>query len=129
MSTRCNVHFTYNGDISSNIYVHSDGYPDGEHGIPALFQRFFADVEEQCDGDTRFEDPEYLAAKFLVWIANDGRPRYKEEKTLLNFLGVSPCSQDHGDIEWVYTVETKKPDPLTNGRPTVTWEEVSPFGY
>ena len=28
MSTRANIHFTYNGDVEANVYKHCDGYPD-----------------------------------------------------------------------------------------------------
>jgi len=118
MSTRCNIHFTYNGEISANIYRHPDGYPDGEHGVPASLARFFDELERQTP-DTRYGDPEYLAAKFLVWQAGEFA---RDSDKPLDFLSVSPCVQDHGDIEWVYTVETQNRDD--KGRPTVTWEAV-----
>jgi len=105
------------GEIDANIYRHPDGYPDGPHGVPADLERFFQAVEEQCDGDTRYDDPEYLAAKFLVWQAlRFGRNPEKP----LDFLSVSPCIKDHGDIEFIYTVDCDNRDE--KGRPTVTWE-------
>ncbi len=118
MSTRCNIHFTYNGEVSANIYQHPDGYPDGEHGVPAKLQKFFEELEAQT-ADTRYSDPEYLAAKFLVWKA---REYARDPEKPLEFLSVSPCIVDHGDIEFVYTVETRKRDE--KNRPTVTWEAV-----
>jgi hypothetical protein len=121
MGTRCNIHFNDGDEIAANIYRHSDGYPDGV--LPDL-QRFFADVESQTKGDTRFGDPEYLAAKFLVWQANDYvKPTEwnPEGKEALAFTGVAPCVTDHGDIEFVYSVDSGNFDQA--GRPTVTHKE------
>ena len=115
MSTRCNIHFKGWEEIRSNIYRHSDGYPDGEHGVPACLQRFFEELEAQT-ADRRYSDPEYLAAKFLVWQA--GQYASDLEKPL-EFLSVSPCIEDHGDIEYVYTVDCDNLDQA--GRPTVTY--------
>lgn len=119
MSTRCNIHFSYGArerDLAANIYRHSDGYPDGKHGVPADLARFFAAVEE-ATRDTRFDDPEYLAAKYLVWQAGECTRSGKA----LDFLGVSPCIEDHGDIEYVYTVNCGALDE--SGHPSVTWVE------
>ena len=118
MSTRCNIHFTYSGETVANVYRHSDGYPDGEHGVPACLERFFGEVEEQTGGDTRFGDPEYLAAKFVVWQAGRNAKRHPERP--LDFLSLGVCTEDHGDIEFVYTIETAG---VGGGdRPKVTWE-------
>ena len=124
MSTRCNIHFNDGEHVVANIYRHSDGYPDGEHGVPACLQRFFVAVETQCNGDTRFDDPEYLAAKFLVWQAHENQSYERErgeDPTRLKFTGVSPCLRDHGDIEHIYTVDCENLDQ--DRRPTVTHEE------
>jgi len=56
------------------VYLHDD-----EARIPALMRSFFGHVEEQCAHDRRFDDPGYLAAKFVVWAAakynfGDGAP-------------------------------------------------------
>jgi len=116
MSTRANIHFCHNGEVSANIYQHPDGYPDGEHGVPARLEAFFNELEAQTS-DTRYGDPEYLAAKFLVWKA---REYARDPEKPLDFLSISPCVHDHGDIEWVYTVECS--DREQNGRPKVSWE-------
>ena len=118
MSTRCNVHFNACGTTCANIYVHSDGYPDGPHGIPERISRFYQELESQTK-DTRYSDPEYLAAKFLVWQASQYA---RNEKAPLGFLSVAPCVEDHGDIEYVYTVDCETLDQ--SGRPTVTWKKV-----
>ena len=129
MSTRCNIHFCdpHDDDPCANIYRHSDGYPDGNSGVPADMERFFDAVLEQCPSDTRFGDPEYLAAKFLVWSAIDGAERQARMNEKfgdgdgslkpLDFLSISPCVHDHGDIEYVYKVTCSG-----NERPEVTWE-------
>lgn len=135
MSTRCVINFTSGKEIEAKVYRHSDGYPDGPHGVPADLKRFFAAVEKDT-ADTRYSDPNYLAAKFVVWQAGecarsyDGKTgRWKKAKRL-NFLGVGVCMTDPGDIEWVYTVDcTVSRDVLTpagltaKGRPSVTWKE------
>jgi hypothetical protein len=104
MSTRAMVHF-HDGEISdepaSRIYVHCDGYPSG---LGKEFAEFFLAVREQCGRDTRFDDAEYLAAKFLVWKAG----RYARNGQPLNFLslGISDA-KDHGDICYRYHIVCK----------------------
>ena len=122
MSTRCNIHFvdSYTDDDNPpvNVYRHCDSYPDGEHGVPASFQRFFQAVEDQCDGDTRYSDPCYLSAKFIVWQAGEFA---RDPEKPLAFLSLGVSAEDHGDIAYVYTVDCSKLD--AKGRPTVTWEK------
>jgi len=114
MSTRCNIHFTYMGEVEANVYRHCDGYPEGESGVPADLARFFADVESQTK-DTRFGDPAYLAAKFIVWQAGE----YAADKAPLDFIGLGVMTEDAGDGAYTYTVEC---GPARDGtRPVVTW--------
>lgn len=125
MSTRCNIHFTYAGrdEVEANVYRHSDGYPDGV--LPDL-EKFFEAVEAQTS-DTRFNDPTYLAAKFVVWQAGEyarmGAYNYLTGKTgevkPLDFLSVGVMTRDAGDGEYIYTVECG-PHP---SRPKVTHKE------
>jgi hypothetical protein len=119
MSTRASIHFTSKGheEIEANVYRHSDGYPDTEYGVPADLDRFFQDVEKQTGGDTRFNDPSYLAAKYVVWQAGQYAG---DKKRPLSFLSVGVQVSDPGDIEYIYTVESQP-----QGRPVVTWKEVS----
>jgi hypothetical protein len=107
MSTRCTIHFEYApGQTDAIVYRHGDGYPDAV--LPDL-EKFFAAVEEQTK-DTRFGDPSYLAAKFIVWQASrllrgydsaTGEPRPSQP---LDFIGVAPVLHDPGDIEFRYHV-------------------------
>ncbi len=96
------------------IYRHSDGYPDGEHGVPACLARFFADVIAQTGGDTRFSDPSYLAAKFVVWqMALNG-----SAKAPLASLGCGVVMEAPGDVAYVYAVEcgTREAVPVVKFR-------------
>lgn len=72
MSTRALVEFyAIGGGPVAVVYKHHDGRPDGPTGMLALFDRFFAEVEEKCGADTRFHDPSYLAARFVFWLLED----------------------------------------------------------
>ena len=118
MSTRANVHFVYGqaeSAIAANIYVHSDGYPEGL-GQDILD---FLTVLEGNVPDNRFGDPEYLAAKFLVWKANMNREgKNSKNSHLLGFTGVAPCIVDHTDIEYIYTVFCEV------GKPIITFKDL-----
>lgn len=68
MSTRCTINFVWSEDEigkvpTAKIYRHMDGYP--ECVIPDLHS-FFNHVLNTTR-DTRFNDPSYIAAKFVVW--------------------------------------------------------------
>ncbi len=135
MSTRCVINFTDGKRIDAKVYRHSDGYPDGPNGVPADLKHFFADVVKQTK-DTRFDDPSYLAAKYVVWQADQNRqmedkyhaslqkagdPRFEqqhESTSMLDFLGVGIVLEDPGDIEYRYFVDCSTAKP-----PKVRWEE------
>jgi hypothetical protein len=119
MSTRANIHFTdRTGQVAANIYRHSDGYPEGV--LPDL-EKFFDAVEAQVPNDTRFGDPEYLAAKFVVWQAWENAGILASDPLQvapLAFLSVGVTTEDAGDGEYVYTVTCHG-----DGRPKVTYRE------
>ena len=102
MSTRATIHFQHsNEQDEAIIYRHCDGYPEG---LGKDLQSFFADVQAQTK-DTRFNDPSYLAAKFVVWQAGEYT---KEPKRLpLDFLSLGAVKEDPGDIEYRYLVKCK----------------------
>lgn len=115
MSTRANIHFKGSFELA-NVYIHSDGYPDGEHGIPARLKTFFAKVAAQT-GDTRFNDPSMLAARFVV----DQSHLYTQDKSKpLDFLSVRVMTKDAGDAAYIYTVNCDKYD--AKGCPVVTYK-------
>jgi len=125
MSTRCNIHFHGWDRTLSNIYRHSDGYPEGV--LPDL-ERFFTELAAATN-DPRFDSAEQLAARYIVWQALELAVDYdfsgeKMKKTpkacKFDFLGVSPCLEDHGDIEYTYKVDCDNRDE--RGFPTVTVE-------
>lgn len=112
MSTRCTVHFSHGSLDAAAVYRHYDGYPDEDSGMLHTLATFFAAVQAQTK-DWRFNDPSYLAAKYVVWQANEyqkGQP--------LDFLGVGVVLTDPGDIEYRYTVDCSRLD--ARGYPTVT---------
>ena len=114
MATRSNIHFTNEHGIASNIYVHYDGYP--ENRLAELAQ-FFQDVKE-ATRDTRFNDPTYLAAKFVVWYAG----KMAADKHPLDFLGIGVAQKDNLDIDYVYTVNCSR--ITEEGFPTVSHSTV-----
>lgn len=122
MATRSSQHFgeTYGGTFRAEamVYKHWDGYP--ENMLP-LFEQFFTAVKEQCGGDTRFNDPTYLAAKWVVFLADDGRALsgelQGERQPPMRFLGVGVITEDPGDIEYTYRVHCDKKDD--DGNPVV----------
>lgn len=124
MSTRCTIRFCF-PDMRpcAIVYRHSDGYPDGQHGVPADLNRFFDDVKAQTN-DWRFGDPSYLAAKYVVWQAHEYAHRWdwetgdKVENRMLDFLSVGIVLTDPTDIEYRYYVICNGQNP-----PEVKWEE------
>ena len=128
MSTRCTVNFTRGEQVEAKIYVHSDGYPEGVHGIPARLAKFFSTVAAHCN-DRRFNDPSYLASKFVVWIAGTLASRYDVHSGeyfpthALDFIGVGVCLADPGDIQYTYMVDCNNRDSVT-GYPTITVKEI-----
>lgn len=50
-----------NGEAASAVYCHAGA--DRQ-----MLEAFFDEVERVTPRSTRFDDPEYLAAKFVVWM-------------------------------------------------------------
>lgn len=112
MGTRSSIHFSQSGKPVATVYRHWDSSPKT---MVADLATFFDAVEKQCGGDTRFGDPSYLAAKFVVWQAG----RYaREPSSPLAFLGVGilGAGEVTGDAEYVYDVACNDSD----ARPVVT---------
>jgi hypothetical protein len=119
MATRSNIHFVQDSKIIANVYVHYDGYP--ENRIQEL-QEFFLEVKSKVN-DTRFKDPSYLAAKFIVWYTQIRDTRaIVNETASLDFLGIGITNQDAGDSDYIYTVDSSKKDFI--GFPVVTYRKV-----
>jgi hypothetical protein len=111
MSTRCNIHFTEGGFfIVANIYRGIDGGPSS---VLKDLNEYFQDLMFYL-GEPRFNEPELLAARYLVWQAE----LFSKGKGF-NFLSLGICSEDHEDIEYIYTVACFE-DKL----PAISYEEV-----
>jgi hypothetical protein len=146
MSTRSTTHFIETDPITGKVYTaaivyrHTDGYPKGA-GVD-LF-KFITKCKALTD--SRLSDPSYLAAKYVVFLAEifasdgmfqspdgtfhkhaynfknpDEKRKYVQvpRKNRLNFLSVGIVSSDPGDIEYRYVVDCGKIDPGTK-RPNV----------
>lgn len=107
MSTPGIFHFKQaeKGPILASVYVHHDCYlsGDSDYGGDTMLEDFFKEVNKDCEGDTRFDDPPYLAAKFVVFQA--GKP------LSLSFLGVGVVQSDDSEDYNYYIIcdNDKKP--------------------
>jgi hypothetical protein len=101
--------------------------------LPDLKQ-FFADVKVQTE-DTRFTDANYLAAKWVVWLAQmfcrdynftdmGAEPSNHFKERPLDFISVGVVMENPGDIEYEYFVNCEKMDK--HGFPKVTYKSVRP---
>jgi hypothetical protein len=114
--------------FGAKVYRHPDGYPSG-NGRDLL--TFFDKVEKDT-GDTRFNDPSYLGAKWVVYLAEQFSRKYTVnggyapgKPWSLDFLSVGVCNKNPGDIEYEYAVL------CTNGsRPAIfvrEWRYPEPY--
>jgi hypothetical protein len=131
MSTRSTTHFTYeaNSKPTAIIYRHSDGYPEGA-GVD--LRRFIKQCSEL--NDSRLSDPSYLAAKYVVFLADmfnwsydfkNGGMEKKRPASRLEFISVGVVNEDPGDIEYRYVINCGK---IVNGLPelkcySVGWDK------
>jgi len=107
------IHFGYGENSEAIVYRHYDGYD-----IPDDMKDFFTELKENVN-DTRFNNPTYLAAKFIVWQAHEYTKKtdYQKESHYLDFLGVSPSLENHDDIDVCWLVNCNQSDD--NGFPVV----------
>jgi len=129
MSTRCVINFCENGEVVAKIYRHYDGYPStkssSKKGVDTDLEIFFDEVCSECR-DTRFYDAAFLAARFIVWQAQEnnfsilGRILGK-----LNFSGIGVLMKDPGDIEYRWFVDCDNDAKFITNRPQVRYEVVS----
>ena len=103
MSTRSQWSFRENGNQVALIYKHSDGYPNGHHGGFAVWDRFIAKIKQDCQWGLygwRFDDPEYLAARFVYYLI-----RWENQMETLETGGVGVSRNLHDDIEYLYEID------------------------
>lgn len=82
------------------IYKHTDNYPEGKHGAIVGILRFFREVECHTN-DTRFDDPAYLAAKFVVFWAHEYA---RNPEKYLNFLSVGVVGPGDWGQQYTYDI-------------------------
>lgn len=100
MSTSAVIHFKWaSGEDGAVIFRQCDGAPD-QLGLDLL--RFFEAVEEQAPHDTRFGDPCYLAARWVVFDAEAHRWQYGNGP--LAFLSVGVVLPGQWGGAWRYDV-------------------------
>lgn len=109
MSTRATIHFHYQNEAKPEaiVYRHHDGYPK-ETGVDIT--RFIKRLEKL--DDTRFSDPTILAARYVVYLAEQFATDFKGKKSMrlvrrkerLDFLSVRVLIEDPWDIEYRYVV-------------------------
>jgi hypothetical protein len=68
--------------------------------------------------DTRFNDAEYLAAKFVVWQATQNA----RTPGSLNFLSLGIATTLHGDEDFEYRVTCDTTDETES--PSVEWRKI-----
>lgn len=114
MGMRATIHFRYVGEEKPEaiVYRHWDGSLDG---VGKDLCRFLDDVEKQCKY-TRFDDPMYLAAKYVIWQAG------KYECAPLDVMGLGIVQEDPCDIAFRYTLYCSE---IRNVRPLVHVEDIS----
>lgn len=122
MATRSLTEFAHNtGEVVAVVYKHWDGNPDA---MMPLFTRFF----DRCAAlsSPRFDDPFYLAAKWVVFLAEEdhaGRDDYTDDP--LDFLGVgitAPGIEAYEDYVYTVTSQTEH-HTFDVVRPVVTYRE------
>lgn len=110
------INFTRRGEVEAKLYRHCDGYPGG---VDRDLEAFFEYIEQALQGHSRrYSDPEYLAARFIVWDAAEHARKYHPNRPL-DYTGLGVAMQDHGDIEYLWFVECDSDE-----RPKVRHEEV-----
>lgn len=111
MSTRCNIQ-VQNSDgtiYECMVYRHSDGYPESVLPFLEPFVNTFK-TERGCD-------PEYFVAQFLRHAMideckeadkDDFYKKFPDAHPSKSYLGWGVCTELHGDIEYLYTVDLVK---------------------
>ena len=114
MSTRSQIRFKEKGDQSTQIYKHSDGYPEGQGGVVSELYEFFANYYMK-DPQARFGDPSYAAADFIYWEKEKSRKSLGKqfEKSGYEKIGegVQNRGMTSGSEEYLYTVTMKNQEP------------------
>lgn len=118
MSTRSNIIVRDKFDCIC-IYRHSDGYPDGEHGVIATLNKAL----DYAWDLPRFEASDFSAAIVAAWKqpskSFDGKNIYRGGNIYIdgNCPKSNPFKKVHPDCEFVYIIDP----PLKDGKmPQIT---------
>jgi hypothetical protein len=115
---RATIHFCHGKETEAIVYSHFDG-----DSLDEDLKEFFADVEKQAPKDTRFDDPTYLAARFVVWKAANHVASSKKHGygsgNLVDFTGIGIYMTDPSDLSCSWTVDCggKGKRPTVKNRP------------
>lgn len=108
MSTRANIKVTDGSGDQLWFYKHSDGYPDGT--MP-LLETFLERVKKG-----QYRDNVGQASGHLIILGRldleESWDKFNEGKWPTHYewkVGtIEPTTEQHGDIEWLYTIDLKK---------------------
>lgn len=114
MSTRCNV-LVKDNYSKIWIYRHSDGYPSGVHPTLSVF------IQNIIDGKIR-DNPGQSAG----WLILLGAKEYDvslPSKTISGWKcgAYEPTCGEHGDIEYLYTVDLENRTVKISGSKNITY--------
>jgi len=108
MSTRCQITFYPEepkslNNFVTNVYIHSDGYPEGI--IPRI--KPFLENWKKTRG---IKDISYCAARLLQHLCNDFDKDLDDSKTgkIYKQLGFGIMNDFQGDIEYLYAIYPNK---------------------
>lgn len=100
MSTRTQIAFGSLKKPEALLYRHSDGYPSGVlHDIMPFLVEY--------DKKRGVDDYEYASARLMQYMTNEYDRMVGEGNSYGGILGYGVSKEYHGDIEFVYVVETK----------------------
>jgi hypothetical protein len=93
------------------IYKHCDGYPEGEHGVLRILKPF---VERFVKA--RGNEPDYLLCQIVREFAYADPREPGEEWGGQRFIGWGLDTVQHGDIEYLYEVDSATGIVYVNGK-------------
>jgi len=118
MSTRCQIGFYESKEQAKNlkdydalIYVHHDGYPTSEHGIPARIVPFLKFFDEKRGlSDTEYA-PAWTLHHLIQLSIDNSRDIVKEDASMSKYFGdgrtctgFGVSNSIHGDLDFFYKV-------------------------
>lgn len=120
MGARLNVVFHDGNEAEPTCTIYGHWAGDNPEDAATTLKQFFEAVEAQTT-DRRYTDAGYLAARYVVFLADAAR--YPQNSGILNFLSVG-CYRDPQDCspECIAFLDTSKMNPATN-RPMIRFED------